>query len=185
MSITTHSKLDPADPLWILNQFRAAEVHGAGAIMRMGRLADTARLRSDLSRHLRDEAVHAWLWSRTIADIGGTIEDVPQPYQGKLSQHFGIPGSLTDMLALTLVSERRGLAEYLSHVDEAEMPDPIRRTLRGILKDEEWHVRYITEELDQRRREDAKVGEILARAEEADLKAVDELERESVGLPGW
>lgn len=185
MTLTTHSKLDPDDPLWILNQFRAAEVHGAGAIMRMGRLADTARLRKDLSRHLRDEAVHAWLWSRSIVDLGGTIEDIAQPYQAKLSQHFGIPGSLTDMLALTLVSERRGLAEYLSHVDETEMPDTIRRTLRGILKDEEWHVNYITEELDARRKEDAQVGAILARAEEADLKAVDELQRESTSLPGW
>lgn len=183
--ITATSKLDPSDPLWILNQFRAAEVHGAGAIMRMGRLADSAALRADLSRHLRDEAVHAWLWSRTIGDLGGEIVDVPQPYQGKLSQHFGIPGSLIDMLALTLVSERRGLTEYLSHVDESELPESIRRTLRGILKDEEWHVRYITEELDQRRHEDSKVGAILERAEAADLMAVEELERESVGLTGW
>lgn len=183
--ITPNSKLDPDDPLWILNQFRAAEVHGAGAIMRMGRLADSAVLRADLSRHLRDEAVHAWLWSRTIGDLGGEIADVPQPYQGKLSQHFGIPGSLIDMLALTLVSERRGLAEYLSHVDESELPESIRRTLRGILKDEEWHVRYITEELDRRRHEDSRVGAILERAEMADLKAVEELTRDSVGLTGW
>lgn len=183
--IETHSKLDPNDPLWLLNQFRAAEVHGAGAIMRMGRLAETARLRKDLSRHLRDEAVHAWLWSRTISDLGGEIEDVPQPYQAKLSQHFGIPSSLADMLALTLVSERRGLAEYLSHVDETEMPDSIRRTLRGILSDEEWHVRYITEELDERRRDDRSVGAVLERAEAADLRAVEELERESAGPTGW
>lgn len=183
--ISPSSKLDPEDPLWILNQFRAAEVHGAGAIMRMGRLADTASLRADLSRHLRDEAVHAWLWSRTIVDLGGEIVDVDQPYQAKLSRHFGIPASLTDMLALTLVSERRGLAEYESHVDEMELPETIRRTLRGILKDEEWHVRYITEQLDERRREDGKVGAILERAEIADLKAVEELEGEFVGPTGW
>ena len=183
--IIANSMLDPDDPLWILNQFRAAEVHGAGAIMRMGRLADSAALRADLSRHLRDEAVHAWLWSRTIGDLGGEIVDVPQPYQGKLSQYFGIPGSLDDMLALTLVSERRGLTEYLSHVDETALPDSIRRTLRGILKDEEWHVRYITEELDRRRHEDFRVAAILERAEVADIKAVEELQRDSVGPTGW
>jgi rubrerythrin len=183
--ITAQSKLDPQDPLWILNQYRAAEVHGAGAIMRMGRLADTASLRADLSRHLRDEAVHAWLWSRTITDLGGEIVEVDQPYQARLSQHFGIPGTLTDMLALTLVSERRGLTEYESHVDELELPDSIRRTLRGIIRDEDWHVRYITEELDRRRREDSKVAAVLERAEAADLKAVEELERESVGPTGW
>lgn len=62
------------DPLSVLNQYRAAEIHGAGAIMRMGRLADSSELSTDLSRHMRD-----------------------------------------DLLALTWVSERRGVAHYAEH----------------------------------------------------------------------
>lgn len=167
--------IDPEDPVWILNQYRAAEVHGAGAIMRMGRLADSAQLRRDLSRHLRDEAVHAWLWTRAIEEFGGEVADVDQPYQARLSAHFGIPKSLTDMLALTLVSERRGLAEYELHMDEP-LPAAIKRPLKAIIKDEAWHVSYIEEDLFARAKEDSSVQAVIERAEAADVMAVQELE---------
>jgi hypothetical protein len=169
-------QIDPEDPVWILNQYRAAEVHGAGAIMRMARLADSGSLRVDLSKHLRDEAVHAWLWTRAIQDFGGEIAEVGEPYQARLSAHFGIPRTLTDMLALTLVSERRGLAEYELHVDEEGLPAAIRRPLRAIIKDEAWHVSYIEEELNSRARHDRTVNDIIERAEAADVQAVLELE---------
>jgi bacterioferritin (cytochrome b1) len=175
----------PSDSLlWLLNQYRAAEVHGAGAIMRMGKLADSSDLRASLSRHLRDEAVHAWLWTRAIEEMGGHIVSVPEPYQQKLAAHYGIPTSLNDLLALTLVSEKRGLAQYVEHLDLPEVPGPIHRTLRGILKDEEWHVRYIGEELDSRARHDRTVLSLIERAEEADHRAVEEL-RDAAGPTGW
>jgi hypothetical protein len=81
------------------------------------------------------------------------------------------------MLALTLVSERRGLAEYQAHMDEEKLPAPIRRTLRGIVKDEEWHVRYIFEELTAQARENAGVRQIIDRADLADRQAVAEIKR--------
>jgi hypothetical protein len=177
-------RIDPEDPVWILNQYRAAEVHGAGAIMRMARLADTARLRSDLSRHLRDEAVHAWLWTRAIEDFDGEVVDVAQPYQARLSAHFGIPKTLTDMLALTLVSEKRGLSEYELHVDQADLPQAVRRPLKAIIRDEAWHVSYIDEALRERAREDRRVHDIIERAERADVLAVAELETEAAGAGG-
>lgn len=176
--------IDPEDPVWILNQYRAAEVHGAGAIMRMARLADTAKLRSDLSRHLRDEAVHAWLWTRAIHDFGGEVVDVAQPYQARLSAHFGIPKTLTDMLALTLVSEKRGLSEYELHVGQEDLPQAVRRPLRAIIRDEAWHVSYIDEALRERAREDRRVYDIIERAEQADVQAVAELEAEAAATAG-
>lgn len=184
MTEAATTSLPPDGLMWLLNQYRAAEVHGAGAIMRMGKLADTSELRASLSRHLRDEAVHAWLWTRTIGELGGEIVSVPQPYQQKLAVHYGIPTALDDLLALTLVSEKRGLAQYLEHLDRPGVPDAIHRTLRGILKDEEWHVRYITEELDSRARRDRAVAGLLERAEEADHRAVEEL-RDAAGPAGW
>lgn len=166
---------DISDPLWLLNEYRAAEVHGAGAIMRMGRLADTSSLSSDLSRHMRDEAIHAWLWTRAINDIGGEIIEVEQPYQGRLGVHFGIPRSLTDMLALTWVSEQRGVAQYTEHLDLPGITPKIQRTLRTILKDERWHVSYINEELQHRVREDARVQDAIDRALIADERAMADL----------
>jgi hypothetical protein len=161
--------------LWLLNEYRAAEVHGAGAIMRMGRLADSSSLSSDLSRHMRDEAIHAWLWTRAINDMGGEIVEVDQPYQTRLGAHFGIPRSLTDMLALTWVSEKRGVAQYNEHLDWPEIAPKIQRTLRGILKDENWHVRYINEELQHRVRADRRVQEVIDRAQIADERAIADL----------
>lgn len=167
--------LDQRDPLWVLNEYRAAEIHGAGAIMRMGRLADSTSLSTDLSRHMRDEAVHAWLWTKLIKDMGGEITDVDQPYQARLGVHFGIPRSLTELLALTWVSERRGVTQYTEHLDLAGVTSQVQRTLRGILKDEHWHVRYINEELQLRIRADSRVQEVIDRALAADERAMADL----------
>jgi hypothetical protein len=160
---------------WVLNEYRAAEVHGAGAIMRMGRLADSAELSADLSRHLRDEAVHAWLWTKVIKDMGGEIVEVDQPYQRRLGVHFGIPRSLTELLALTWVSERRGVRQYTEHLDLPDVTAKIQRTLRGILKDEEWHVSYINDELQHRVRADRHVQDTIDRALVADGLAMADL----------
>ncbi len=167
--------MDHRDPLWVLNEYRAAEIHGADAILRMGRLADSAELSADLSRHLRDEAVHAWLWTRAIKDMGGEVAAVDQPYQSRLGAYFGIPRSLTDFLALTWVSERRGVEQYTDHLDAPDVTPTIRRTLRGILKDEHWHVSYIHDELARRIREDRRVQQIVDRALVADEHAMADL----------
>jgi bacterioferritin (cytochrome b1) len=166
---------DSHDPLWLLNEYRAAEVHGAGAIMRMARLADSTSLSHDLSRHLRDEAIHAWLWTQAINELGGEIVEVDQPYQARLSAHFGIPRTLTEMLALTLVSEKRGVAQYEEHLDLPGITSRIQRTLRGILKDENWHVRYIDEELQNRARADRRIQDVIDRAHLAEEQAIADL----------
>jgi len=183
--VTTRPDDDISDLMWLLNQYRAAEVHGAGAIMRMGKLADQSSLRTSLSRHLRDEAVHAWLWTRAIEELGGEVVAVPEPYQAKLSAYYGLPTSLNDLLALTLVSEKRGLQQYVDHLETPEVSTAIHRTLRGILKDEEWHVRYIKEELDERLRHDREVMKLIERAEEADERAVAELRGATTDPIGW
>ncbi len=184
ITTTPRSDLPPEALMWLLNQYRAAEVHGAGAIMRMGKLADSSELRASLSRHLRDEAVHAWLWTRTLTELGGEVAAVPEPYQAKLAAYYGIPTSLNDLLVLTLVSEKRGLAQYVEHLDVPGIPPEIHRTLRGILKDEEWHVRYIAEELDGRSRRDRGLLGLIERAEDADQRAVAYLQ-DAAGPTGW
>lgn len=166
---------DELDPIWLLNQYRAAEVTGASAILRMGRLCDDLTLSTNLSRHLRDEAVHAWLWTKAIRDLGGEIVEVAEPYQARLAYHFGFPRTLTDLLALTWVSESRGVQQYQAHLDLIRREPGISRTLRAILKDENWHVRYIREELTSRARGDTKVQATMDRALEADAGAVADI----------
>ncbi|MGD0603359.1 MAG: ferritin-like domain-containing protein [Streptosporangiaceae bacterium] len=175
MTEVEKNRIEELDPLWLLNQYRVAELRGAGAIMRMGRLADDLTLTTDLSRHLRDESVHAWLWTKVIRDMGGQLVEMDEPYQTRLALNFGIPRSLTDLLALTWVSERRGVKQYKEHLDVAEASPLIKRTLRGILKDEQWHVEYISKELQRRVHADARVQQTIDKALEADLTSVDAL----------
>ena len=170
-----------SDLSWTLNQYRAAEIRGANVILRLGRLADTTRLRSNFSRHLRDEGVHAWMWTRLLDDLGVEILDVDDAYQMRLGTLFGLPRSLDQLLALTLVSERRGVATYTEHLASAP-PEPVARALRGILKDERWHVDWIGEELERRAETDPSVREVLARAEAADRQAMEDLRHEAARL---
>jgi hypothetical protein len=176
MIVDVNQKVEEFDPVWLLNQYRAAEISGAGAIMRMGRLADEHQLSADLSRHLRDETLHAWLWTKALHDIGGEIIRVDEPYQTRLAQHYGLPRSLNDLLVLTWVSERRGVEQYQSHLDSADIAKHIRQTLRAILRDEMWHVSYIKAELERRTRSDPSVQQAVDRALTADSKAIAELD---------
>lgn len=180
MMIAGSRPYDELDPLWLLNQYRAAEVTGAGAILRMSRLSDDLTLSTDLSRHLRDEAVHAWLWTKAIRDLGGEIVEVAEPYQARLGFHFGLPRTLTDLLALTWVSESRGVEQYQTHLDLIAGQPLISRTLRAILKDENWHVQYIRDELSRRLRSAPSVQAIMDRALEADAMAIADIDASAV-----
>jgi hypothetical protein len=163
--------------IWILNQYRGAEIRGAGVILRLGRLASESTVRANLSRHLRDEAIHAWRWTKAIVQLGGDVIDVDDPYQAKLGSNFGIPRSLTELLAVTVVSERRGVTQYEEHLHQGA-PALVERTLEGILKDERWHVEWIEGELDARRANDPEVDIALERALAADAAAMSVLKRE-------
>jgi hypothetical protein len=79
------------------------------------------------------------------------------------------------LLALTWVSERRGVIQYTEHLDAPNVTPLIQRTLRGILKDEHWHVRYINNELQQRVRADRRVQDLIDRALAAEAQAIADL----------
>lgn len=157
----------------LLNQYRSAEIRGAGVILRLGRLADSSELRANFTKHLRDEGVHAWMWTRALEKLGLEVEDVDDPYQQKLGAAFGLPRSVEELLALTIVSERRGVASYEEHLACEGNPPDVDRALRAILKDERWHVEWISEELQLRAATGFDVDALMARAEEADRMAVD------------
>ena len=176
----THNVSSPRDLIWVLNQFRAAEIRGAGVILRLGRLADSSALRSNFTRHLRDEGNHAWLWTRTIEHLNGSVIDVDDPYQVRLGAEFGLPKSLNELLCLTLVSERRGVLTYQELLDEPELPIAVRRALRAILRDESWHVEWIEDELRQRASVDPTVSRTLQRAERADELAASTIREEAI-----
>lgn len=161
------------DLILLLNQLRGAELRGAGVILRLGRMADTSEVRANFTRHLRDEGVHAWLWTRCIAKLGGEVVDVEDPYQARLAAHFGLPRTIDELLAVTVVSERRGVTTYEELRDKSGIPAPVASAANAILRDERWHVSWITEELEAHSPE--LVGPLMQRAEAADREAVAEV----------
>jgi bacterioferritin (cytochrome b1) len=161
----------------LLNEFRSAEIRGAGVILRLGRLADSSDLRENFTKHLRDEAVHAWMWTRAIVALGGEVTDSQDAYQTRLGTHFGVPKTLNELLALTVTSERRGVMSYEEVLGTPSAPPVMVRTAKAILKDERWHVSWIETELNRRTESDPNIEEVLSRAAAADLLAVADTRR--------
>lgn len=158
-----------------LNEYRAAELSGASVIMRLGRMSTSSRMRTNLTAHLRDECNHAWLWTKLINDLEGSVEPVADPYQGRVGVHFGLPRSLGELLALTIVAESRGVATYEEHLETTD-DVRIRRALSAVLKDERWHVEWITEEFDALLVDEPGLADALERARAADLLAMQEID---------
>jgi hypothetical protein len=178
MTITTTNDVEQetASQLQLLNRYRLTELHSVATIMRMARLADSPSLRAALSHQMRDEAAHSWLWTKAIGEHPqGEVIAVNTPYTERLGLHYGIPRTLTEMLALAWVSRKRSIAEYTEHLHAPDVSPRIKRLLRGILRDESRHVRHINDELQRRMEEDRHVRDIVDRALAADQQSVAEL----------
>lgn len=130
-------------PIWLLNYYRAAELHGAGLLQRLLRKTDDPELQIKRTRHLADEARHAWMWTELISELGGVPAAIRKGYQHYLRQQVGIPSSVLDLLALTQVAEERVQQRYREH---AARPGEDPRTvavLQTIVADEDWHVAWV------------------------------------------
>lgn len=163
---------EPSTHLLMLNRYRVTEMHSVSMIMRMARLADSASLRTDLSRQMRDEASHSWLWTKMIKEEpGGEILNVKTPYQERLGAHYGIPRTLTELLAVAWVSRKHSMAEYTGLLQAPDVSPRIERLLGGMLRDEGRHARRLQDELQRRTRENRQVQDIIDRALTADQQA--------------
>jgi bacterioferritin (cytochrome b1) len=130
-------------PIWVLSYYREAELRGANLLQRLLRKADDPLLQINLTRHLADEAHHAWLWTELIEQLGGEPAVIHLGYQRRLRSQVGIPSTVIDLLALTHVVEERVQQRYREH---AERPGEDSRTvavLRTIIADEEWHLAWV------------------------------------------
>lgn len=132
-------------PIWVLSYYREAELRGANLLQRLLRKADDPLLQINLTRHLADEARHAWLWTELIAQLGGEPAVIHLGYQRRLRSQVGIPSTVIDLLALTHVVEERVQQRYREH---AARPGEDPRTvaiLHTIAADEEWHLAWVRE----------------------------------------
>ncbi len=157
----------------LLNAYRSAELHGALLMGKLARRVDGPDLKRFLTHHFADEARHAWLWTEALEQLGEPLREVPDAYQQAYSRAAGLPTDVIELLATTLVLERRSLATYEEHLTVPDTPPLVRATLERIIGEERWHLAWLQERLDAARRtgEAARVDTALARFTAIDERA--------------
>jgi hypothetical protein len=155
--------------LWVINYYRSSEIRGA---LFFGRVARIVRgpLQVDVTHHFADEANHANYWTQCLDDLGYTPSRQTKGYQDQYLEVVGLPASLMEVMAITLVFEKRAISLYHQHLRSAPHPR-VRQTIEQIMGDERWHVRYVRDALTEMT---AKYGEELISETLASYSAADE-----------
>jgi acyl carrier protein len=158
--------------LWILSYYRESELAGALVMGRLARETDDDDLRVHLTAHCAEEASHAWLWTRTILDVGGTPRRVSETYQSRYYAEIGHPATVLEVLALTQVFEKRVLSHFQEHLRRPGTHPAVARTLERMIAEEAGHIGWVKTRLDHYAREngDGAVAEILRRFDEVDQR---------------
>ncbi len=138
--------LDPR-PIHLYSYYRDAELRGAELLLKLIMRIDDPEAQIKLSRHLADETRHAWLWTKRIADLGGTPFPIDDGYQTRIGKEVGIPRTLIDLFALTVVVEERAQQRYLEHASRPDVDPATRELLYEVTKDEKWHLGWIKNKL--------------------------------------
>ncbi len=152
--------------LLIMNFYRDAELQGARLLLNLHRRLPDADSQIKLTRHLADETRHAWLWTKRIAELGGTPSAVAGGYQRRMGQRIGAPRDVIDLLALTIVAETRALERYREHANRPGVDRGTLAVLDAVTGDEQWHLSWVDEklrELAANRGGERRVSELLER----------------------
>jgi rubrerythrin len=171
----------------IFSYYRDAEIRGAGLLMKMmGRVKDP-EAQVLFTRHIADETRHAWLWTKRIREEGGVPVEVPDGYQRRLGKALGIPASIVDLFALTVVVEERAQRRYGEHARSPACDEKTRKVLVAVTTDERWHIAWMEEYLTgiaRARGEESHVHETFARYRAAEERVYAEMlaiERDWIG----
>jgi hypothetical protein len=130
---------------WEVNWYRHSELEGALLLGKVARAADGPALIHKLTQHCADEARHAWLWCETQRELGLPAVRIYRGYQSFYTELSGVPASLPEVLALTHVFEHRVDRRFREALERPGLPDPVRRTLRRLLRDERRHLDWVAE----------------------------------------
>src|ERR1700737_5529891 len=90
--VTENGRMSAVDKqILIFSVYRDAELRGARLLFNLiGHMKDgDAQLK--MAKHLADETRHAWLWTRRIADLGGTPLILADGYHRRLGLRTALP----------------------------------------------------------------------------------------------
>ena len=128
---------------WLLNWYRQSELEGALLLGRMCRHAQDGTVLFELTRHAADEARHAWLWQRTIEELGLAPVRIFRSYQSFYADEGIVPQRMPEVLALTHIFEQRVDREFGEQLASGRFAEPIARTFKALLRDEQRHLDWI------------------------------------------
>ena len=170
------------DELYILSYYRAGELAGSLLFGRLAFHTTIDRIRTPLTRHCLEEAEHAWLWTKTIRQLGHEPLKVTETYQTEYAREFGMPRNMLEIFCLTQVLERRVLSHFQMHRQRPGTHAVICDALQKMIDDEQGHLGWIWKELEAWGREngeqgEAEVRETMARLEEIDDRVYNRLVR--------
>lgn len=141
-----NTSIDPK-LIQLFSYYRDAELRGATLLLKLTARVEDPESQVKLSRHLADETRHAWLWTKRITDLGYEPVHVKDGYQTRIGRAVGIPRSLIDLFALTVVVEERAQRRYLEHARRTDVDAETLDILHEVTKDEKWHIGWINDEL--------------------------------------
>lgn len=131
----------------LFSYYRDAELRGAGLLFKLIGRMDDPDAQVKLSFHLADETRHASLWTKRITELGAVPMAVDDGYQTRIGRALGIPKTVIDLLALTVVVERRAQARYEAHGKRPDIDDATREVLLEVTRDEKWHLSWIEKKM--------------------------------------
>ena len=157
----------------IFSFYRDAELRGARLLFNLLSHMKDGESQLKMTAHLADETRHAYLWTKRISDLGGAPILIDDGYQRRLGLRTGVPKTVVELLALTVVVEERAQSRYMAHAALPNVDDETREVLKAVTEDETWHLSWIEKKMREIAREDGDE----AKAEEA-LDRYRSIERE-------
>ena len=158
------------DELFILSYYRTSEINGSLFFGRLARVLKPGPIQHDLTKHFSDEARHAWYWTDCLRRLEARPMKLSEAYQDQYLEAAGLPFNLMEVLAITLVFERRVINQFAKHLAVPGLQPEIAGTIGRIMEDERWHVRWVGDALAGMEEQYGKehVRETLLRYREAD-----------------
>ena len=171
----------------VYSYFRDAELRGANLLFRLMRLVDDPESQVFLTEHLADETRHAWLWTQRICELGAQPVPVHDGYQVRIGKLVGVPKTIVDLFALTIVVEQRALRRYQQHLRRPDVPERTREVLEAVTKDEAWHIDWIrtkAREFAEKAGDPEWVDRAIKKYRAIDEQVMAELDEKERGLGG-
>jgi bacterioferritin (cytochrome b1) len=137
----------PDDERWVLSYYRMSEINGSLFFGRLARTLKASPIQHDLTKHFADEAQHAWYWTDCLERLGAPPIKLSDAYQDQYLEAAGLPVNMMEILAITLVFERRVINQYAKHLAIPDLRVEVRETIDRIMEDERWHVQWVRDAL--------------------------------------